>query len=329
MSIEIINSFFASVQDFGRKGYRSLGVPVAGAMDQLSAAYANTLVGNRSDEALIEVIGGSFSFKILKESLIAVTGADADLIVNDTKARTWRALFVNEGSVIEIRLKQRGLVNYISFAGGIDVPSLMQSKSTYYRGGFGGFRGRLLKNGDVLPLKTTDVHSVLDEVAGKRPTKDVLERIPDRDEILNLRATKGIHADLFSEDFNRIFQFIYTVGSSCDRMGYRLEGQCIEKARTLGRVITTAVDRGYVQLPPDGKPIVLMADSQTTGGYAVILHVIREDVDRLAQCSTGHKVRFSLVDTMTAEQFTALYSSILRNPPLQEPEEEYYGELPW
>lgn len=329
MSVEIVSSFFASVQDFGRKGYRSLGVPVTGAMDQLSAAYANALVGNRSDEALIEVIGGNFSFKVLKKSLIAVTGADAELIINGVRARTWRALLVNEGSVIETRLKQRGFVNYISFAGGIDVPLLMQSKSTYYRGGFGGFCGRLLRKGDVLPLRAADPHSALDKVSGKRPTEDVLQRIPNRNEILNLRATKGVHADLFSEDFNKIFQFTYTVGSSCDRMGYRLEGQCIERARTLGRLITTAVDRGYVQLPPDGKPIVLMADSQTTGGYAVILHVIREDVDRLAQCSAGHRVRFSLVDTMKAEQFTALYLSILRNPPLRGSEEEYYGEILW
>ncbi len=182
----------------------------------------------------------------------------------------------------------------------------------------------MLKPGDRIPIVPVDASSRWREVAGKLVPSDIRNRILPTD-IVELRATRGIHADILEPDLSTLLRSTYTVSPQSDRMGYRLDGPEIEKAKGLGRLITTAVDRGYVQVPPDGKPIVLMADSQTTGGYAVALHVLLPDVDRLAQCPPGSTVRFVEVSYSDAERIVKEYLEELEKPRITtvEEEEEY------
>ncbi len=322
--IEVLNSLFATIQDLGRVGYRSLGVPVSGAIDKLSAAYANALVGNDSREAVIEAIGGSIELKPSVDTIVAVTGAECRVLVDGVDMGMWKPVYLRAGSTLSISAPQRGFVVYIAIAGGINVARIMGSKSTYTRAAFGGYEGRVLKPGDRIPMVPVDASSRWREVAGKFVPSDIRNKLLPSD-IVELRATRGIHASILEPDLSTLFRSTYTVSPQSDRMGYRLEGPEVEKAKGLGRLITIAVDRGYVQVPPDGKPIVLMADSQTTGGYAVALHVLLPDVDKLAQCPPGSLVRFIEVSPVEAEKVIEEYLEELERPRIAtvEEEEEY------
>ncbi|MCS7099119.1 MAG: hypothetical protein NZ925_02075, partial [Sulfolobales archaeon] len=138
------------------------------------------------------------------------------------------------------------------------------------------------------------------------------------------RATEGVHSHLL-EDLGTLLKSEYVVTAESDRMGYRLDGPPLASARKLGRLPSVPTDRGYVQVPPDGKPIVLMSDAQTTGGYAVALHVLPRDVDYLAQLSPGRRVRFELVDAGSADEEVSKYLGELERPVLQREELEYWG----
>ncbi len=319
--VEVVSCGIASIQDMGRKGYRALGVPVSGALDRLSAAYANALVGNDVNEALIEVLGSEIELVFHVPSIVAVTGARCVVEVNGEEVRQWSPVFVKEGSRLRVSQPIRGFATYIAIAGGINVERILGSRSTYVRAGFGGLEGRYLKPGDRLPLKELDVRSLWDRVCGKSAPDYVrIANLPRG--VVELRATLGIHYDLFS-DIETLFKGTYVVTPQSDRMGYRLDGPKLESATKLGRLPSLPVDRGYVQVPPNGLPIVLMSDAQTTGGYAVALHVIPPDVDKLAQCPPGTQVKFIEVSYEEAEEVVRKYLSLLEKPELIDVEEEF------
>jgi len=325
-TIKVLKSFYSSIQDLGRYGFRALGVPVCGAMDKLSAAYANALVGNDVNEALIEVIGGNFVFEVLRDSLIALTGADSKVTIDNIPVKVWSSVLVRKGSVVVVEPPKRGFITYIAVDGGLDAEVVMGSKSTYVRGGFGGFEGRLLKPGDVISTKDVRLKSVFKLAGSYEVPDEVVERLPDSNTVLELKATEGMHVDLLGEDFIELLKNVYVVDVSSDRMGYRLKGEPLKKASKLGRLISIPTNRGYVQIPPDGQPIVLMSDAQTTGGYAVALVLTQRSVDVLAQAQPGQKVRFKVVSVEEAEDENAKYLELLGNPPLifKEGEESYY-----
>ncbi len=326
---EVLRSYYASIQDLGRVGYRSLGVPVSGALDKLSHAYANALVGNSIHEATIEVIGGMFEFRMLEEAIIAVTGAEAEVRVNDKRVDMWRPLWIGKDSRVTITAVRKGFIVYVGFAGGLRVKKVMRSKSTYYRAGFGGYDGRLLKPGDRVSVGKVNLDGVWEVVAGKTAPDCVKEHIPTKEGAVEVRVTRGVHYDLLSDEFEKLLSAKYVVTSQLDRMGYRLDGPVLERAKSLGRLISIATDRGYIQVPPNGKPIVLMSDSQTTGGYAVIAHVIPRDVDKVAQCGPGYIIRFRELSVERAERDAMSYYSMLERASLTEAEyeEEYWGEM--
>ncbi len=325
-TIKVLKSFYASIQDLGRYGFRALGVPVCGAMDKLSAAYANALVGNDVNEALIEVIGGNFVFEVLRDSLIALTGAESRVTVNNVPVKVWSSFLVRKGDIVVIEPPKKGFINYIAVDGGFEAEVVMGSKSTYVRGGFGGFEGRLLKPGDILSTKEVKLKEVLKLAGSYEVPNEVIERLPDLNTTLELRATEGLHSDVFGDELMELFKNEYVVDVSSDRMGYRLKGEPLKKASKLGRLISMPTDRGYVQIPPDGQPIVLMSDAQTTGGYAVALVLLQRYIDLLAQARPGQRVRFKKVEIEEAEEDNAKYLEWLRNPPLilRESEEIYY-----
>jgi len=321
--IEVLECGYATIQDLGRVGYRSMGVPVGGAMDRLSAAYANALVGNPSTEALIEVVGGPLAIRSSIDTVVAVVGARVRVTLNGSLVEEYRPIYLRRGSVLRISPPLRGFVTYVAVAGGIDVLPVLGSRSTYVRGGFGGLDGRVLRAGDRVPIKPVDAGAVWSRVCLYRAPSKLVYRLPI--DTVVLRATRGIHADLLEPDLSNILlSSVYTVSLESDRMGFRLSGPAVPRARGLGRVVSVAVDRGCVQVPPDGVPLVLMADAQTTGGYAVALHLPPPEVDRLAQCPPGTRVRFVLIGESEAEEITARYLDEVERPVLEGVDEELY-----
>lgn len=301
----------ATVQDLGRYGYKNLGVPTSGPLDLASAVYANALVGNERNAALIELIG-YISLTSDTNAVISITGGLPEVYVDQMRVPSWRAIYLKSGAELIVNPSDRGYVHYISIAGGIDCESVLGSKSTFIRGGFGCI-GRPLNVNDRLLINRENAENVWGKVKRLRPAFNPETKVPKPDKPNAIRVTRGIHADLFN-DLDILFMSAYTVTINSDRMGYRLDGKPVKSASLLNRLPSIPTDRGYVQIPPDGKPIVLMADSQTTGGYPVALHVIPPDVDFLAQVRPQQKVLFLEITVPEAEKLTSDYFDEVENP---------------
>ena len=292
MALEVLEGgMLTTVQDLGRYGYERYGVPVAGAMDPFALQAANVLVGNSLDEAALEMTIVGPTLRATASCLIAVAGADLSFRVNGRPLPLWMAIFVRRGWIIELGERKRGCRAYLAVAGGIDVPPIMGSKSTYLRGGFGGFQGRALRGGDIIPVGQTAFH--LPSLAGKEFPPD---RIPGYSDTPDAHVVLGPQDDYFTEaGITAFLSSEYKVSPISDRMGYRLQGAEIAHtvpcgtARCQGRadIISDGIVLGAVQVPADKQPIVLMADRQTTGGYPKIATVISADIPLLAQCMPG------------------------------------------
>lgn len=312
----------ATVQDLGRRGYRAIGVPVSGALDRMSAVIANALVGNEPRVAVIEVFG-AIAVHLLGDFVVSVTGGYPKVFLDDVEVEPWTPLYCRQGSTLRISPTGAGRVHYVAVSGGVICDEILGSMSTYTRGAMGCF-GRPLRPGDVLEIGSVDPAEVWERVSDLVPPEQLVSRHAKPEAPLTLRATLGIHTHLL-EDVELLLRNEYVVTPESDRMGYRLDGEPLPSAKKLGRLPSVPTDRGYVQVPPDGKPIVLMSDSQTTGGYAVALHVLPQDTDFLAQLNPGQKVRFKLVDISEAEASVRTYLEEVNKPPLYRKELEYWG----
>lgn len=279
-----------TIQDAGRWGYQAFGVPVSGAMDVWSLRVANRLVRNAEEEAAIE-IHSPLAFAIERASLLAVTGAEASIMIDGRAMPTWTSLFVRAHSHLEIQPREWGWC-YLAIHGGIAVPRVMGSKSTYVRGGFGGFNGRALQAGDEIEIGAPILKDLV-AAAGRQANEQErawLKRAPV------IRIMLGPHHDYFSGDtIETLLNAEYEVTEAADRMGYRLRGQSLAKRRA-DELVSCGVPLGAMQVPPDGQPIVLMADHQTTGGYPIIATVLTEDIPLLAQTGPGKRVRFQAIN---------------------------------
>jgi len=283
VALEVMDGgILTTVQDLGRYGYQRYGVPVAGAMDSFALQAANVLVGNSLNEATLEATIAGPTLRATESCLIAVTGADLSLRVNGCSLPSWMAIFVRRGWLIKFGERKRGCRAYLAVAGGFDVPHMMGSKSTYLRGGFGGFQGRALREGDLIPVGQTAFH--LPSLAGKEFPPDC---IPDYSDTPEVHVVLGPQDDYFTEEgITAFLSSEYQVSPTSDRMGYRLRGaEIAHKGRA--DIISDGIVLGSVQAPADKQPIVLMADRQTTGGYPKIAAVISADIPLLAQCMPG------------------------------------------
>jgi antagonist of KipI len=293
-AIEIVNpGLLSSVQDQGRRDVGRLGVSPCGAADWLSARCANRLVANPPGAALIETTMTGISFKALTDTLVAVTGADAQLSVSGVAAPLWCSIPVPAGSEVSVGAAERGLRSYVAFHGGIDVPLMLGSASTDLTAGFGGI-GRALARGDLLALKT------LEQPARFGGRAIASARCPRWHEPATLRVLPGPHAKrLTPSDRSALCSQTYRVSTRTNRQGARLEGRSLA-ARDGFDVVSCGVSAGCVQVSSDGLPIVLLADHQTTGGYAVPLTVVTADLPDAAQLRPGDELRFSLIAFATA-----------------------------
>ena len=276
----------ATVQDRGRYGYQDMGVPVSGAMDQWALRLGNLLVGNGENAACIEITMGGFAAEFLTDTVCAVAGPNDSGRLNSEPVSAWQPLAVARGDVLVLDRSERGARDYLVIAGGLEVPLVLGSRSTYLRGRFGGLEGRALRPRD--------------ELAAGRPSGRVVERFPR--ELLPrytdgpvLRVVLGPQDDRFTEAGLATFlSGTYEVTARADRMGYRLEGPLI-RHRKSADIISDGIPLGAVQVPGDGQPVVLLADRPTTGGYAKVATIISVDVPSIAQAVPGARVRFQAI----------------------------------
>ena len=286
-AIEVIEpGLFTTVQDRGRYGYQRIGVPVSGAMDQFALRAANLLVGNDENAAALEmtVIGPTVEFK--GDAAIAVTGADLTPMLDGSPMPRWEAVPVAAGSRLSFHGMADGIRGYLAISGGIDVPEVMGSRSTYVKGGFGGLNGSAVSAGDVL--------DTLDAPGPARSMPPDFEP-PVYGTEHELRVLLGPQDHAFDDGaISTLLGSTFTVSLDSDRMGYRLEGPQIAH-RESPDIISEGNAPGAVQVSGDGVPTVLMADRGTTGGYTKIAAVITADVGRLAQAVPGESVRFTAV----------------------------------
>jgi biotin-dependent carboxylase-like uncharacterized protein len=298
MSITVLKpGLLSSFQDLGRFGHQHLGVAVSGAMDDCAHRLANTLVGNSEEAATLEITLVGPSLRFDAPACIAVSGADLSPALNAQPVPNNRPVVVRTGDVLTFGARKAGLRAYIAWRGGIDLPVVLSSRSTYLRGGFGGFRGRALKKGDVLsmnaPLHGHSSHG-LDELEDELWKIQVyLPAILGLVPRSAIRVMCGEHTSLFTDaSVAQFFSKEFRVRPESERMGYRLEGPTLA-LRSRSDLLSEPTCFGAVQVPPDGNPIILMADRQTTGGYAKIAHVATVDLPVVAQRMPGETLRFT------------------------------------
>jgi antagonist of KipI len=285
MAITVIRAgMLTTVQDLGRRGHRPAGVPLAGAMDAVALRVANLLVGNGEDAAGLEftLVGPELEFA--SDTTIAVGGGDFGV-------PRWQPLSVKAGERVRFGPAPTGCRGYLAVAGGIDVPVVLGSRSTYLKAGLGGLDGRALRDGDVLRAaeKTR-------QVVGRW---HIDERIlPAYSPTPVVRVVSGAQGGEFGE---RWTQTMFRVTAKSDRMGVRLAGPMLERSDAQD-LVSACVVPGTVQVPPDGQPIVLMADAQTIGGYPQLAHVVSVDLPLVAQARPGEMLHFEVVDLEEAHR---------------------------
>jgi biotin-dependent carboxylase-like uncharacterized protein len=305
-----------TVQDLGRPGARRYGVPQGGAMDAFALAAANRLVGNGAGAAGLELTAGGAELLFTRRALIAIAGADLGASLDGRPLPPWTAAAVGAGA--RLRLAGRrggwGARAYLAVAGGIAVPAVLGSRATDLGGGFGGLGGRRLAPGDRLPLGAM-APSPLPALGQRWP--EALR--PPYGPAPTLRLIPGPHGACFAPDALRaLATATLRVGQAANRMGYRLEGLRLEQAGPCS-LPSLGVVPGVVQVPPDGAPILLMADAQTTGGYPVIGAVIAADLPLAAQLLPGDPLGFAPTDLATAiEARRALAAALAHGPEADE-----------
>lgn len=283
-----------TVMDLGRPGYQRHGVVVGGALDRFAARVANMIVGNDDNAALLEIaqLGPELRFEV--PALVAWCGGGFEPRVGGEALPRDRAVRVAAGETIRFGAARSGLRAWLAIAGGIDVPVVLGSRSTYRRAGFGGWHGRPLQAGDRLLVGAPSDFAVARMKSATRASAWTV-----RPETLGLpaaggivRALRGPEWDAFSAGAQRaFFAATWTVTKDADRMGARLAGPALPRADER-EMISEGVDEGVVQVPAGGAPIVLLASRQTVGGYARIACVASVDLGRMAQLAPGATLRF-------------------------------------
>lgn len=306
MSITVLNpGLLTTVQDMGRTGYQQFGVPVSGVMDPRSAAIANILVGNPDGEAVLEctMLGPQLRFD--RPNCIAVTGGDLGPTLDGRPVGSYRAIQVKAGQVLRFTAPKAGCRAFIAFAGGLDIPLVMGSRSTYMKAKIGGLQGRRLETGDVIAFRAP--RAELRDMGLRAIAPEFVPR-PE----YTIHVILGPQDDAFTaEGLQTFLNQVYTVTPEFDRMGCRLDGPAIQHKDT-GDIISDGISFGAVQVPSSGKPIIMLSDRQTTGGYTKIANVISVDFRLLAQLTAGSRLRFRQVSVQYAQDALLAQRAALR-----------------
>lgn len=299
MSLEIIEvNGLATLQDSGRTGWRKFGVPASGAMDSFAFRASNLLAGNAPDCAAVEVGLGGITFRALRDCVIAVAGFGYGVSVYVWDFPLWSSYYVRGGWTVRLDKLDFGMWAYLAVSGGVLTPPTLGSASTYLRGPFGGLDGRQLRASDVLktgipsrPLTDIAARTLPEEARPAYALDPILDVIPGPQE-----------KHFIGESIDRFFSSEYSLSNTSDRMGYRLEGAALTQ-RGKTELTSEGMTMGAIQVPPNGQPIVMMADSPTTGGYPKIAAVASADLPLLAQCMPGKsKIRFRKTTVAKAQR---------------------------
>lgn len=275
-----------TVQDLGRWGHQSVGVPVAGAMDTYSLRLANGLVGNPETVAALEVTLLGPTLRAEAPLVLAVAGAMFDLEVDDRPVLHGAPVALGAGSVLRFRERRAGARAYLAVAGGIATPAVLGSRATHLVSRMGGVEGRALIAGDVVPVAVSAARPA------RRATRAPLP-LAAAPGARRLRVLLGPQDEWFTvSSFDALLGGTFSVSSTSDRMGFRLEGPALTTKRP-GELVSEPVAFGAIQVPPGGAPILLMADRQTAGGYPKIATVITADLPLAGQLAPGEPVRFA------------------------------------
>lgn len=282
MAIEVLNpGLLTTVQDTGRYGYQRYGIPPAGAADSYALRVGNILLGNKEDEASLEItiLGPTLRFE--EENWIALTGTDLGPYLNEQPLPLWETVHVNKGDVLSFRRPEKGMRVYLTIAGGINVPPALKSKATYLQGKLGGFCGRPLHGGDRI-----------ETIPARAQKRRLPKRLIPSYGLHSLRVLVSSTGEHFSSvAVKTLLTSEYKILPHSNRMGLRLTGSSIEHLKSAD-IISEPVCTGAIQVPGNGQPILLLSDRQTTGGYTRIATVISVDLPKAAQARPGDVISF-------------------------------------
>lgn len=297
MGIIIENpGILTTIQDEGRFGYQQFGVSPAGPMDTKSFRLANILAGNDCGEGALEMTFQGATLRFEEENIIVVTGADMSPNIDGEPVPMYEAVKIPAGAVLAFGMTNgNGCRTYIAFAGGLDIVRVMGSKSTLMRNELGGMNGRKLEKGDRIGFAEPKA-----SLPNMHLRKLAPEVFPKKE--LALRVVRGPQDYEFTEEeCRKFFWYGAKITNEFDRMGCRLEREEPLHHIGDGNIITDGISFGSIQVPPNGQPIIMLADRQSTGGYTKIGSVISVDLPKLVQSMAGYKVRFIEVSIELAQ----------------------------
>ncbi len=293
--------FLTSVQDLGRAGYREVGVSSGGALDSFGLRVANLLVGNDESAAGLEITLGGLQLRFEDERVVAWCGGEFDVQSGSKMMPPGHMACLHAGDELKFARPRVGCRAWLAISGGIDVPIVLGSRSTDLRARFGGFEGRTLRDGEVIPLATGEALS--------SPSAGISSWTAPHDWVRPakpkpiLRFIRGVDWNRFkASTLRRLTSETFAISPDSDRMGVRLDGPDLKRVDE-SDLVSEAVAPGTLQVPPSGKPILLLGDCQTIGGYPKIAHVITVDLGIAAQLCAGDYVRFSEVSLADAHRF--------------------------
>ena len=282
----------SSVQDSGRVGTLSIGIPPSGAMDRPALMSGQHQLGHQHDEAAIEMAYADFAATLTEAHDVVVTGAPVQLRINQQACRSEGVHHIEAGQTLEVKATHEGIYSYLHLSGGIMTTPQLDSRSTSPREGIGGLDGGFLKDGDIVPLGASykAVGAADPQLTIKNPTT-----------VLELRFVAGFQFDNFADEAIRsLLAEEFTVTAKANRMGVMLNGERLHSG--IAALYSEATCYGAIQVPPDGNPIILLNDRQTVGGYPKPGAVISSDCLRLAQSRPGQRVRFAVCSPEEADR---------------------------
>jgi antagonist of KipI len=294
-AIEVLQpGMLTTVQDLGRAGFGPMGVSPSGAADALSLRLGNRLVGNDENAAALEMtlLGGAFRFT--QGTIIALTGSDFGAALDGAPVPLWETINIPPGAMLDCGATRSGARCYLCVQGGIVVDSFLGSASTHLLSGLGGFHGRALHAGDALRIGPSTTSKTFRH---HRVNSRILRALAPRKQ---LRVTAGPQAEWFSESAQRVFyESTFRVAENSNRLGLRLEDAAVAPVPAR-EMITEGVSLGAIQVPPNGQPIILFVEQQTTGGYPKIANVIAADLPSVGQLRPRDEIRFERVEFAAA-----------------------------
>lgn len=296
MAVKVIKpGLSTTVQDLGRPGYYHIGIPLSGGMDRLALKASNLLVGNKEGAAVLEAVFMGPELQFTEEATVAVTGAELPPKVNGEPRATWTSFKVKKGQTLSFDFLKKGARAYIAVSGGIDVPVVLGSRSTYTLGALGGFKGRKLEAGDKLPVGTGRA------AREGRTIPEKLRRAPGSP--AELRMLPGLYWHRITEAAGKqFFEDTWKVAPEADRIGYRFKGgkplEFVPREAPFGagsdpsNIVDACYPYGSIQIPSGTEPIVLHRDAVSGGGYFMVGAVISADMDLIGQLQPHTPAKF-------------------------------------